>query len=41
LQTKGVKLFVLVDHGGEAEKAGLQMRPGKLLILGNPKAGLY
>jgi uncharacterized protein (DUF302 family)/uncharacterized membrane protein YidH (DUF202 family) len=39
LQTKGVKLFALVDHSGEAQKAGMQMRPTKLLIFGNPKAG--
>ena len=39
LQTKGVKLFALVDHSGEARKAGLHMRPTKLLIFGNPKAG--
>ena len=39
LQAKGVKLFALVDHSGEAEKAGLKMRPTKLLIFGNPKAG--
>jgi uncharacterized protein (DUF302 family) len=39
LKAKGVKLFALVDHRGEAEKAGLQMRPTKLLIFGNPKAG--
>jgi len=39
LQAKGVKLFALVDHSGEAEKAGLQMRPTKLAIFGNPKAG--
>jgi uncharacterized protein (DUF302 family) len=39
LQTKGVKLFSVVDHSGEAEKAGMQMRPTKLLIFGNPKAG--
>ena len=39
LQSKAVKLFALVDHSGEAEKAGLQMRPTKLLIFGNPKAG--
>jgi uncharacterized protein (DUF302 family) len=39
LQAKGVKLFALVDHSGEAEKAGLHMRPTKLLIFGNPKAG--
>jgi len=39
LQAKGVTLFALVDHGGEAAKAGLKMRPSKLLIFGNPKAG--
>ena len=39
LQTKGVKLFALVDHSGEAEKAGFTMPPTKLLIFGNPKAG--
>ena len=39
LQTKGVALFALVDHSGEAEKVGLKMRPTKLLIFGNPKAG--
>ena len=37
--TKGVKLFAGIDHSGEAEKAGFQMRPCKLLIFGNPKAG--
>ena len=39
LQAKGVKLFALVDHSGEAEKAGMHLRPTKLLIFGNPKAG--
>ena len=39
LQAKGVKLFALVDHSGEAERAGMQMRPSKLLIFGNPRAG--
>jgi uncharacterized protein (DUF302 family) len=39
LAAKGVKLFTLIDHSGEAERAGLQMRPCKLLIFGNPKAG--
>jgi uncharacterized protein (DUF302 family) len=39
LQAKGVTLFALVDHSGEAEKAGLKMRPTKLLIFGSPKAG--
>src|ERR1700674_4343865 len=39
LQAKGVKLFAVIDHSGEAEKAGMRMRPTKLLIFGNPKAG--
>ena len=39
LQSKGVTLFALVDHSGEAEKVGLKMPPTKLLIFGSPKAG--
>jgi len=39
LQAKGVGLFVLVDHSGEAAKVGMSMPPTKLLIFGNPKAG--
>jgi len=39
LQFKGVNLFALVDHSGEAEKVGMRMRPTKLLIFGSPKAG--
>ena len=39
LNAKGVMLFALVDHSGEAEKAGMKMPPTKLLIFGSPKAG--
>lgn len=39
LQAKGVTLFALVDHSGEAEQAGMKMPPTKLLIFGSPKAG--
>jgi len=39
LHTKGVTLFALVDHSGEAAKVGMKMPPTKLLIFGNPKAG--
>lgn len=39
LQSKGVTLFALVDHSGEAERVGMKMRPTKLLIFGSPKAG--
>jgi uncharacterized protein (DUF302 family)/uncharacterized membrane protein YidH (DUF202 family) len=39
LRAKGVTLFALVDHSGEAAKVGIAMRPTKLLIFGNPQAG--
>jgi uncharacterized protein (DUF302 family) len=39
LDAKGVTLFALVDHSGEAEKVGMKMPPTKLLIFGSPKAG--
>ena len=39
LQSKGITLFAVVDHSGEAEKVGMKMRPTKLLIFGSPKAG--
>jgi uncharacterized protein (DUF302 family) len=39
LQAKGVALFALVDHSGEAERVGMKMPPTKLLIFGSPKAG--
>jgi uncharacterized protein (DUF302 family) len=39
LQSKGITLFALVDHSGEAEKVGLKMPPTKLLIFGSPQAG--
>ena len=39
LQAKGITVFALIDHSGEAAKIGLTLRPTKLLIFGNPKAG--
>jgi uncharacterized protein (DUF302 family) len=39
LRAKGITLFALVDHSGEAAKAGMQMPNTKLLIFGNPKTG--
>ena len=39
LQSRGITLFALIDHSGEAAKAGMEMRPTKLLIFGNPKGG--
>src|SRR5207244_5136401 len=39
LRAKGVTLFALVDHSGEAAKVGMKLPPTKLVIFGNPKAG--
>ncbi len=39
LRATGATLFALIDHSGEAEKAGMKMPPTKLLIFGSPKAG--
>ncbi|HTP68817.1 MAG TPA: DUF302 domain-containing protein [Dongiaceae bacterium] len=39
LRAKNVKIFAIVDHSGEAERAGLKMPNTKLMIFGSPKAG--
>lgn len=39
LREKGITVFALIDHSGEAERAGLKMQDAKLLIFGSPKAG--
>ena len=39
LVAKSIKVFAVIDHSGEAVKAGFAMRPCKLLIFGNPGAG--
>jgi uncharacterized protein (DUF302 family) len=39
LKEKNITVFALIDHSGEAEKAGLKMRPTQLLVFGSPKGG--
>jgi uncharacterized protein (DUF302 family) len=39
LRAKNLTIFARVDHSGEAEKAGLSMRPTQLIIFGSPKSG--
>lgn len=39
LASKGLTLFALIDHSGEAERAGLTMQPAKLVLFGSPRAG--
>jgi len=39
LQSLGIPLLACIDHSGGAAAMGLVMRPTKLLIFGNAKAG--
>jgi uncharacterized protein (DUF302 family) len=39
LEEKAVAIFAVIDHSGEAAKAGMEMRPTRLIIFGNPKGG--
>ena len=39
LVIRGITLFAVIDHSGEAEASGMKMPDTKLLIFGNPKGG--
>jgi uncharacterized protein (DUF302 family) len=39
LAQRGVQVFTVIDHSGEAEKVGMKMRPTKVVIFGSPKGG--
>lgn len=39
IRAAGAKLFTVIDHSGEAARAGLSLRDTKLLIFGNPAGG--
>jgi uncharacterized protein (DUF302 family)/uncharacterized membrane protein YidH (DUF202 family) len=39
LEAKGVTVFAVVDHSGEAAKVGMKMPATKLVIFGSPKGG--
>jgi uncharacterized protein (DUF302 family) len=36
---KGLKLFAVIDHSGEASAHGLELRDTKVVIFGSPEAG--
>jgi uncharacterized protein (DUF302 family) len=36
---RGLKVFVVVDHSGEARAAGLDLRETKVVLFGSPTAG--
>ena len=39
VEAKGMKVFAVIDHSGEAEHAGLDLRDTKVVIFGSPVAG--
>ena len=39
LVERGLQVFALIDHSGEAKKVGLKMADTRLLIFGSPKGG--
>lgn len=39
IETRGLKIFTIVDHAGGAEVAGLALGPSTLIVFGNPKIG--
>ncbi len=39
VEARGLKLFAVIDHSGEAEAAGLELRETKVVIFGSPQAG--
>ncbi len=39
VQARGIAIAAEIDHSGDAIKAGLTMKPTKLLIFGNAKSG--
>jgi uncharacterized protein (DUF302 family) len=39
LATKGMTVFIRIDHAAGAKKVGLSLPPTELVIFGNPKVG--
>ena len=39
LEDRGLELFAVIDHSGEAAEVGLDMPDTKLVIFGSPKGG--
>jgi uncharacterized protein (DUF302 family) len=39
LKTKGMKVFIRVDHSAGAKGVGIALRPTQLVVFGNPKVG--
>ncbi len=39
VEAKGMKVFAVIDHSGEAARVGLALRETRVVIFGSPNAG--
>jgi uncharacterized protein (DUF302 family) len=39
VEARGMKVFVVIDHSGEAAHSGLDLRDTKVVVFGSPAAG--
>jgi uncharacterized protein (DUF302 family) len=39
VEARGMMTFTIIDHSGEAERAGLHLRDTKVVIFGSPASG--
>ena len=39
IEARGMMIFTIIDHSGEAERVGLALRDTKVVIFGSPVAG--
>jgi uncharacterized protein (DUF302 family) len=39
VQARGMKVFAVIDHSGEATRVGLDLRDTRVVIFGSPQAG--
>jgi uncharacterized protein (DUF302 family) len=39
VREKGMTVFAVIDHSGEAKAIGMELRDTKVVIFGNPRAG--
>lgn len=39
VEARGLKVFAVIDHSGEARRIGIELRDTKVVIFGSPDAG--
>ncbi len=41
IKAKGMMIFTIIDHSGEAQKVNLSLKDEKVIIFGDPKVGTF